>query len=121
MIIDSKQKHHTKKTFFCKSLGPTVEVMAYYGSLDRSKALLRLLSKKTGSYYEAQQQHFFRECKPTIFSAKIEAMEPYTYLFESFVQKVLHVRDDLFIVQYMGSLIELRDLSSQDADPIYSF
>jgi hypothetical protein len=36
------------------------------------------------------------------------------------VQKVLHLREDIFVVQYMGGLIELRDLS-QTADPILSF
>ena len=121
MIIDSKQTQPKKKTFFCQSLGPTVEVMAFYGSFDRTKAFLKLLSKKTGDYYESKKQDFFRECRPTCFSAKVEPMEPIHNLFESFVQKIMHVRDDLFIVQYMGALIEMRDFSSQEADPIYSF
>ena len=62
----------------------------------------------------------FRECKPTIFSVKLRQMKPYTNLDPTYVQKVLHLREDIFVVQYMGGLIELRDLS-QTADPILSF
>jgi hypothetical protein len=43
MIVDSKPK----RTFFCQSLGPTVEVLAFYGAHHRSRLLLQQLSKKT--------------------------------------------------------------------------
>ena len=67
-------------------------------------------------------QDFFRECRPTmILESKIEPMEPYSCLNKAIVQKIIHVHDDEFIIQYAGGLIEKRDLSSQEADPIYSF
>ena len=56
-----------------------------------------------------------------ILESKIEPMEPYSCLNKAIVQKIIHVHDDEFIIQYAGGLIEKRDLSSQEADPIYSF
>ena len=110
MIVDSKSKH--QKGFFCRNLGPTVEVLAFFNYHHRVRSLLKRLSKRTSAYYDAKQQHFFRECKPTIFSAKIEHLPPYKSLSDRFVQKILHVKDDLFVIQYIGGLIELRDLST---------
>jgi len=48
-------------------------------------------------------------------------LEPYNDLAELSVQKVLHVREHLFIVLYSGGLIEMRDLSCQSTKPVYSF
>jgi len=95
--------------------------MAYFDTLDRSKALLRRLSKMTGDFYNFHEQDFFLQCRPTIFSASIEMLTPYTNLADLAVVKVLHVRDDLFIILYAGGLIEMRDLSSPSARPMYSF
>ena len=51
--------HLDEPNFFCRDFRPTLAVMAYFDSLDRSKALLRRLSKMTGDFYNSNEQDFF--------------------------------------------------------------
>ena len=123
MVESTTIQRSSQKTFFCQSIGPTIEVLSFYGVTCKVKALLKRLNKQTSAFYAKQEQNLLRQCKPSIFGGKVERLADFTNLHDAYVQKILHIREDMFVLMYVGGLIEMRDFSNQspDAEPIYSF
>lgn len=103
-------------------MGPTLEVLSYF-SCTRVARLLSVISKKGGEFLKKKEQDIFQTCMPSIFDAKMEELPDIVHLNQSIpVQKVMHLRDSLFIVSYINGLIEMVDFATPEAEePLLSF
>ena len=107
-------------------MGPTLELLSNFSN-SNAVALLCSLSKQSRQFYEKNSQGVFRHSHPTILSAQMTQLKPVTNLLPLPVTRVIHLRDDLFLVGYVTGVVELRDFSkakptgTEPDEPIAAF
>ena len=101
--------------FFLRNMGPTLEFLSNFSN-SKAVALLLSLTRQSRQFYMKNQQGMFRHCHPTILSQQMTHVETVTNLLSLPVTRVIHLRDDLFLVGYVTGVIELRDFSR--ANPV---
>jgi hypothetical protein len=62
------------------------------------RELLTGLSKETYNWYLKNENNTFRSSLPTIFSSKIEIKEEIPFKENTYIFKILHLRDELFLL-----------------------
>ena len=109
------------QTFFLNSIGPTLEVLAFFSS-SKAATLLALLSKKSQSVFEKKKQDIMQMCAPSIFDAQMQQLEPIKHVSQTIpVQKVIHLRASIFLVSYINGLIEMLDFDNAETEPLARF
>ena len=74
-----------------------------------------------------QSQGIFQSCVPSTLTQSMQECEPITNVLETQIKRLIHLRDDVFLIGYRVGKIELRDLSKakpsgeEPDEPLASF
>ena len=104
-------------------MGPTLEICAFF-STNQVKRLLSSLCKKSQHILAKKQQDIFVTCIPAIFDTKMTELTPIKHINQMIpVQKIIHLRESIFLVSYISGLIEMIDFedTKNSEEPLARF
>eukprot|EP00347_Sterkiella_histriomuscorum_P010944 403374336 len=100
-----------QKSFFCQSIGATLNILQFY-PLNQSRRLLMRMSHPTRNFYAQHENNIFKTCLPTQFCSIIKHEQTFKGDSDRFIVRALHLRDSLFVLLYATNEVEIKNIET---------